>query len=230
MFRWVSVERLDAHAHSLCRKSSEQTSHRGSWLLVCIWKNCLWISCPCCSSVLRPELQPAFFWSCHSPEPALCWPSGIAWIASFQAKSELMKTSNAALKTKLKQSNLFLRCPGPIFFLSGRDDRKIVSCPKSHIRDFMSLGVFVFFSFLSGETDLNANTLSGERQEQSEPTHSERGKQGQDFGRPSCRVARIYLRTSDSRWKSCPTFCVFLPPPTSLFGFVALLLGRSAWQ
>lgn len=142
-------------------------------------------------------------------------------------KSELMKNSSAALKTKLKQSNIFLRCPGPTFFLSGRDDRECVSSPKSQIRDFMSLG-FLFDVFWAGR--LNPNTRSGERKQRSEPTHTEGGKRRQDFGRPSSCVARIYLRTSDSCWKSCSTFSVFLPPPASLFGFVALLLGRSEWQ
>lgn len=179
------------------------------------------------SSCCRPELQPAFFWYFHLPEPGLCWPWGIAWIASFQAKSELMKNSSAALKTKLKQSNIFLRCPRPTFFLSGRDDRECVSSPKSQIRDFMSLG-FLFDLFWAGR--LNPNTRSGERKQRSEPTHTEGGKRRQDFGRPSSCVARIYLRTSDSCWKSCSTFSVFLPPPASLFGFVALLLGRSEWQ
>lgn len=215
VFRWVAVEGLNTHPHSLCRKSIEQTSHCGSCLLVSIWKNCLLISWPCCSSVPRPELQPALFWYLCLPEPGLCWPSGITWIASFQAKSELVKNSNAAWKTKLKQSNLFSYVPWTSLFLSGRDDRKFVSSPKSHIRDFMSLG-FLVFSFLSRETDLNPNTLSGERKQQSKPTHTERAKQGQDFGRPSHCVARIYLRTSDSRWKSCSTFFC-LSSPSCLF-------------
>lgn len=96
---------------------------------------------------------------------------------------------------------------------------------KPH-RGFYEFGVFVF-SFLSKEADLDPDTPSGERKQWSEPTHTERGKQGQDFGRPSRGVTGIYLRASDSRWKSCSTFSAFLPPPASLFGFVALLLGSS---
>jgi len=183
---------------------------------------------PCCSSGLRPELQPAFFWNFYLPEPGLCWASGIAWIASFQAKSELVKNSNGALKPKLKQSNLFLRCSGWMFFCQLEMTGVCEFSQKPH-QGFYEFGGFVF-SFLGRETDRNPNTLSGERKWQSEPTHTERGKQGQDLGRPSRRVAGIYLRTSDSCWKSCSTFSVFLPPPASLFGFVALLLGCSEWQ
>lgn len=186
------------------------------------------VSWPFCSRVPRPELQPAFSWYFHLPKSGLCWPLGIAWIASFQAKSELMKTSNAALKTKLKQSNLFFlfEVPWANLFLSGRDDRKFVRSPKSNIRDSTSLGV-LFILFGAGRTQ---NTQSGERKQQHEPTHTERRKQGQDFSRPSCCVGRIHLRLSDSCWKSCSTFSVFLPPPASSFGCVALLLGHPGWQ
>lgn len=186
------------------------------------------VSWPFYPHVPRPELQPAFSWYFHLPESSLCWPLGIAWISSFEAKSELTKPSNAALKSKLKQHNLsffffFFKVPWTTLFLSGRDDRKFVCSPKSHIRDFMSLGV-LFILFWAGRTQ---NTRSGEKKQQHEPTHTERRKQGQDFSRPSCCVGRIHLIPSDSRWKSS-TFSIFLSPPASCL--VVLLLGHPGWQ
>lgn len=124
----------------------------GVWVWISSQGLVLW---HCCCSVPRPEMQPGFSWYFHLPESGLCWPLGIAWIASFQVKTELMKPSNAAWKTKLKKSNLFIfnfffEVLSTNLFLSGRDDRKFVCSPKSNIRDFMSLGV-LFILFLSRE-------------------------------------------------------------------------------
>lgn len=45
-------------------------------------------------------------------------------------------------------------------FLSGRDGRKFVSSPQTCIRDFVGLGIFFFFSFLSRKTDLNLSEIA----------------------------------------------------------------------
>lgn len=103
----------------------------GVWVWISSQGSVSWPFCPC---VPRPELQPAFSRYFHLPKSGLCWPLGIAWIASFQAKSELMKTSNAALKPKLKQSNLFfffLRCPGPISFCQVEMTGNLCVLPKA---------------------------------------------------------------------------------------------------